>query len=116
MSLKQEEKEEANAVISTPDKEEEARDQGVRTGTEAMQGSVAAISTSEEEEEARDQGVKVGSGGMQGSVAESSASSNARKQSTSSEASSRPKPVSPGGSSVGKQTLIMWHRHISMFW
>lgn len=45
---------------------------------------------------------KVRGSGMQGSVAESSASSNARQQSSASQASPRPSPISQAGSYVGK--------------
>jgi len=64
----------------------------------------AVLSTPEEEDkEPRDQGVKISAAGMQGSVVESSASHNARQQSTSTVASSRPKPVSSAAPSAGKQ-------------
>lgn len=65
----------------------------------------AVISTPGKQE---DQEVKKSTGGMQGSVGESSASSNARQQSTSSVAPSRPKPVSPAAASVGEQSVITW--------
>ena len=84
-------------------------DDAIRSGALEVQKQEAEPSSAEtsssegaEEDEASGRGAQISTSGMLGSVAESTTSSNARQQSTSSLASSRPTPVSQAASSVGK--------------